>query len=1197
MTRSPGGTITRTLLDPRGLPLAVYVGTDDAGATATDPTAGGTNNLVLLAQHTYDGGNDGNLTQTVTHVDASTTRTTNHAYDWRNRQTATDGELDLYQKSYYDNLNRVVKTERYDTTAGGNLIAREETKYDERGRVYCTQRYPVDPADGSVGTALASNTWYDAVGHAIKRTQAGSQAFTKAIYDSLNRPVAQYVGYDADESSYAEVDDVEGDTIFEQTETTFDAAGNAIATVSRQRLHDATGTGALTTPGGSQPQARVSYAASWYDGVGRQTASAAYGALATAPTRPVSAPSSSDTVLVSSVEYNARGEAYKTIDPAGSETRSETDDAGRVVRSVQNYVDGTPGPAADVDVTVERTYNADGNLLTLTAKNSTTGDQVTRYVYGTAAGGLSPAVYRNDLMRAEIYPDSDDTTALGNGTDGVYDRVEYAYNRLGERIAVKDQNGTVHQYAFDALGRQTQDRVTTVGTGVDDNVLRIQRTYEVRGMVASITSYDDPDPGEGNVLNQVVFEHDDLGRLVKDFQEHEGAKDANTLYVEYEYAPAATALRLASVKYPNGRRTRYDYGTTAGGALNRLDAIKDDDASTLAAYTWLGLGRMVVEDFVEPDVKLDYFGGTSGTYAGVDRFGRVVDQKWYDYAASAVRDQYTYGYDRAGNRLWRENATASAKDEFYTYDEIHRLVNFDRGTLNATKTAVSGTPTLEQDWTLDPTGNWAGFVEATSGTTDLSQSRTHNPVNEITDIAETQGTAWLTPVHDRAGNMTTVPKPSSLVNGLACTYDAWNRLVAVEDASASVVVARYEYDGNGHRIKKHVDSQSPADPDGIDKYEHFYYVGIQCVETRDTTTENDQPENLQPIYQYVWSNRYIDALVLRDKNTDADGLCDDERLYYLTDANFNVTALVDANGDAVERYTYSPYGKVTIHDATWTNTRNTSSYDNQVLYTGRRLDGETGLYFYRARYYSAELGRFVGRDPVQADFNLYRYCYDNPTIYVDPSGLACTTQNYPSRTWSSSNTGHFGSFVMGLTYTITQSAGSYTVCDTCCANGATGKSVTFNYSAHVDVTGSIGVSWQWNGLLGLGVLNAGVTGEIYARGQGDLNFAGTLTYCPPATFGGTVKACGNSFSLTVGGRVTGWANVPGYSLSATIAGAVTYPAHFCASVDVGTGTISGAYAEITGPGTGGIRFYGSGTGVGFNKSFDTCLLGNCTNVR
>ena len=91
----------------------------------------------------------------------------------------------------------------------------------------------------------------------------------------------------------------------------------------------------------------------------------------------------------------------------------------------------------------------------------------------------------------------------------------------------------------------------------------------------------------------------------------------------------------------------------------------------------------------------------------------------------------------------------------------------------------------------------------------------------------------------------------------------------------------------------------------------------QVLETRDTTTESDQPENLQPDYQYVWSPRYIDAPVLRDENTDADGLCDDERLYYLGDANFNVTTLVDTGGDAVERYLYEPYGKATIYDGSW----------------------------------------------------------------------------------------------------------------------------------------------------------------------------------------------------------------------------------------------------------------------------------------
>ena len=79
----------------------------------------------------------------------------------------------------------------------------------------------------------------------------------------------------------------------------------------------------------------------------------------------------------------------------------------------------------------------------------------------------------------------------------------------------------------------------------------------------------------------------------------------------------------------------------------------------------LGLRAIVVEDYQQPDVRLEYFFDSS--YAGFDRFGRVVDQRWYDYGASADRDRYTYGYDRASNRLYRENITASGKDEFYSY--------------------------------------------------------------------------------------------------------------------------------------------------------------------------------------------------------------------------------------------------------------------------------------------------------------------------------------------------------------------------------------------------------------------------------------------------------------------------------------------------------------------------------------------------
>jgi len=566
----------------------------------------------------------------------------------------------------------------------------------------------------------------------------------------------------------------------------------------------------------------------------------------------------------------------------------------------------------------------------------------------------------------------------------------------------------VREFDYDGLGRLVADKVTTVGSGVDAVVRRIARAYEVRGMLEKLTSYDAT--SGGSALNEVLLEYDSAALLSNEYQEHGGAKDAETLYVQYNYDQSASSgvftkgLRPTSLRYPNARLVHTTYGTSGStpDALARVAAINADGSGSpgdaLSEYTYLGLGTIVTEDYPEPDVKLDYVG--DGSYSGFDRFGRVVDQKWYDYGASAVRDQYTYGYDRASNRLYRENTTASGKDELYGYDEINRLVGFDRGDLNGEKTAISGTPVREEDWTLDPLGNWPGYVQKTSGTTDLDQERTHNEVNEITAITATTGTNWADPVHDRAGNMTTVPKPSSLADGLTCTYDAWNRLVEVQDGETTI--GRYEYDGLNRRIEKHLDSQAPDDPDGIDKYVHYFYNrDWQLLETRETTSESAEPEDLQPKHQHIWSLRYIDAPILRDENTDEDGLCDDGRLYYLGDANFNVTTLVDPSGDAVERYLYSPYGTPIIYDASWSSTRPSSLYTNPYLYTGREYDPESGLYHYRNRYYDPALGAFVCRDPIKyraRDLNLYRYVRNNPIGFIDALGWReCNAKNEGER--------------------------------------------------------------------------------------------------------------------------------------------------------------------------------------------------------
>ena len=197
----------------------------------------------------------------------------------------------------------------------------------------------------------------------------------------------------------------------------------------------------------------------------------------------------------------------------------------------------------------------------------------------------------------------------------------------------------------------------------------------------------------------------------------------------------------------------------------------------------------------------------------------------------------------------------------------------------------------------------------------------------------------------------------------------------------------------GRRVKKHVDTSAPGSPDGdIDEYRHSYYNNRwQVLETRVTDDVNDAPDGAKPKYQYIWSLRYIDAPILRDENTDADGECtdvDDERLYFLTDANMNVTTLVDTSGDPAERYVYDAYGRATIYAPGWSE-RSTSAYGNATLFAGYFRDGETELYHVRNRYYHPALGRWAQRDPAAYTdgMSLYEYVKSAPTTQKDPRGL------------------------------------------------------------------------------------------------------------------------------------------------------------------------------------------------------------------
>jgi RHS repeat-associated protein len=77
-------------------------------------------------------------------------------------------------------------------------------------------------------------------------------------------------------------------------------------------------------------------------------------------------------------------------------------------------------------------------------------------------------------------------------------------------------------------------------------------------------------------------------------------------------------------------------------------------------------------------------------------------------------------------------------------------------------------------------------------------------------------------------------------------------------------------------------------------------------------------------------------------------------------------------------------------------TGSSGSLANPFQYTGREFDSETGLVYYRARYYDVTVGRFLGEDPAQfagGDVNVYRYVQNNPVVFMDPTGLATVINN------------------------------------------------------------------------------------------------------------------------------------------------------------------------------------------------------------
>jgi RHS repeat-associated protein len=392
----------------------------------------------------------------------------------------------------------------------------------------------------------------------------------------------------------------------------------------------------------------------------------------------------------------------------------------------------------------------------------------------------------------------------------------------------------------------------------------------------------------------------------------------------------------------------YDYGagsstaTYPSGAvvvqqtdgLRRLSEVTRD-ASPVAAYAY---------DDANGTVTIAYANGVTTTLE-VDGPGRVTRVQTGGPGGELA--DYVYGYDRGTNRTSMQRAHESGSPaDVFEYDGLDQLTRVWYGA-DAIEPATITTRDSVADYNLDLVYNRLRVSVDGAGENYLPNNglRLTNSMNRYEQV----GARALS--YDPKGNLL-----SDVTN--TYTYDDENRQITMTGPGGT---AEYVYDALNRRVAKVVD--------GVTTY-FVYNAAYQVIE------ERDGGGALAARYTY---GAGIDELLTMERGGTA--------YSYHRDALGSVTEVTDAGGALVERYTYDVYGEPSVFDGTGTPLAG-SAMGNPYLFTGRRYDPESANYYYRARMYSPELGRYLQMDPIGYvdGMNAYAYTNSNPVNRVDPSG-------------------------------------------------------------------------------------------------------------------------------------------------------------------------------------------------------------------
>jgi RHS repeat-associated protein len=760
--------------------------------------------------------------------------------------------------------------------------------------------------------------------------------------------------------------------------------------------------------------------------------------------------------------YDGNGNAISIEHPNGNKVVNTYDDVNRLIKVVDVI-----GPI------MSYTYDNNGNKLTETDGNgngTTYGyDGLNRQASSTDALGHA-LLYSYDKGNNRIsYTDKnnhsatydyDELNRLVSNTDPLGQSTLFHYDASSNLLSVTDAKNNVTSYSYDMLNRKviegfadgnsksfSYDSVGNLVSLTDAKGVTVKYVYDVLNRLIKrdypnanddVFTYDNTGKKltANNADATILFVYDNAGRLIS-----ETLNGKTTSYV-YQISN-----KQRTIKYPSGRIIE-----------NKLDARDrlidvNEEGQSISSFTY---------DASDRNISTHYLNGTSTIYS-FDAVNRIVSA----LSNPGGFQNFSYGYDNEGNKLFEQRVYNPVGSEQYSYDKLNRLTEFKVGNLIGTSIPA---PARYIQYNYDAVGN-----RTSSNDNGNIVNYIANNVNEYDQLS---GITNVTPDYDNQGNL--------VFDGTYnFSYDPSNRITLVNNGT----VAGYKYDALGRRIKKIFDSSAV----------NYYYSGNQFIEERN---DNDSVLAL-----YVYGS-FIDQALTISKNGTS---------YYYHYNNLNtITSITNVLGKVVEQYKYDAYGNFSILDS-GLNELNNSKIGNTFFFSGRQFDFESGKYYYRNRTYDARIGRFNQRDPIGfwgGSINLYTYLSNNPINRVDPFGTkdgsgpgSCSPQNqnqpYPPgqqvassnnpNGWGGGISGELdvivpgmsnGGWVIGLNIEYTPDAGLglyvYYVPN---GQGALGYSVGGNVQVNVAYGNG-----PWSGLFDSGSVGGAIyTGSYFQSPQSDLD--------------------------------------------------------------------------------------------------------------